>query len=667
MLITDEKFFCEALDEVNYPALAGIGANFKNNGLAAAEKQLCDFVRSFMRPDDYFKIPYYERENAWALGADDDFAAAEKILRGELRSCGVTKKFPDTEHIEWEANPTYNEYREWTWQLSRHHEWRCLGWCYRQTGDEKYAKGFVDFLMSWCEQAPCPENVNPYLTKCWRTIEAGIRQTKNWHYAFHAFLKSPHMTDHVMTTYLKSIWEHGYRLRNFSSMGNWLIMEMAGLSHIAMLYPFIKETSEWGEYAFRRLSEEIDVQVYPDGFQYELTTNYHGVVVQNYYWVINTAKAIGYDIPDYLSTNLLRLFELFTYIAQPDGKQPNLNDGGRQPVDHWLQIGLSYFPDREDFKWFATNGKEGTPPAFKSIALPYSGMAIMRTGWEKDAVWCFMESAPFGKAHQHEDKLNVLMQAYGKEVLPDAGSYSYDTSEMRKFILDTRAHNCALVDDMSQNRRAGYKWEPEMIKERSNLSWGFTASSDTAEGVYDEGYGPDKLPATHARKVIFFKKGLNGSLPFAVVIDRLTSGDGKPHKFAVSYQMNVQPYTVEGSTYTADHGDGVTMSIIGSQAPNVIVAQKTPIFIGWRPRGGANSEDFEHYHAPCLSYEGVGMEKKVATVLYPSNNGEVAVKAVEISEELSDTKFTLTFADGSKVTLDEKDYPASGDAEERFI
>ena len=59
MLITDEKFFCEALDEVDYPALAGIGANFKNNGLAAAEKQLCDFVRSFMRPDDYFKIPYY--------------------------------------------------------------------------------------------------------------------------------------------------------------------------------------------------------------------------------------------------------------------------------------------------------------------------------------------------------------------------------------------------------------------------------------------------------------------------------------------------------------------------------------------------------------------------------------------------------------------------------
>ena len=137
MFITDEKFFCEALDTVNYPALSGIGETYKEKGLAAAEAQLCDFVRSFMRPEDYFKIPYYERENAWALGSDDDFAAAEKIIRGELRSCGVTKKFPDTEHIDWNSNPTYNEYKEWTWQLSRHHEWRCLGWCYRQTGDEK--------------------------------------------------------------------------------------------------------------------------------------------------------------------------------------------------------------------------------------------------------------------------------------------------------------------------------------------------------------------------------------------------------------------------------------------------------------------------------------------------------------------------------------------------
>ena len=48
--------------------------------------------------------------------------------------------------------------------------------------------------------------------------------------------------------------------RGFASVANWLIMEMAGLSHIAMLYPFLIEAKAWGDYAFSKLAGEIDVQ-----------------------------------------------------------------------------------------------------------------------------------------------------------------------------------------------------------------------------------------------------------------------------------------------------------------------------------------------------------------------------------------------------------------------
>ena len=214
MLLSDSKFFSLLLDE-SIPELLGLRENYEKNGLASAEKQLADYVRGALRPSDYFKIPYYERENLWALKEDDDFAAAEKILRGELMSVGVPYNFGSPKSVDWEFNPTYNGYIEWTVQLSRHHEWRCLGKCYRETGDEKYAEAFVDYLMSWCEQAVCPENADSHATKCWRTIEAGIRMIKNWHYAFHAFINSPSLTDHVIVTYLKSVWEHGYRLRGF--------------------------------------------------------------------------------------------------------------------------------------------------------------------------------------------------------------------------------------------------------------------------------------------------------------------------------------------------------------------------------------------------------------------------------------------------------------------
>ena len=664
MFISDEKFFCEELD-TSIPELANIGETFKVKGLEAAEKQLVDYVRATLRPDKYFRIPYYGRENAWARNDEDDLTVANRVINGELMSVGFLHKFEGGK-IDWMLNPTYNGYREWPWQLSRHHEFRCLGKVYRDTGDEKYAKCFVDMLMSWCEQAICPNDTSAYRSVCWRTIEAGIRMTKNWHYALHAFYKSPYMTDHVMTTYMKSIWEHGHMLRNFYTSTNFLYMEMAGLAHIGMIYKWLKNADEWQAFAFDMLLKETSVQVYPDGFQNELTTNYHGVVIENISWVLNTALALEVDVSRDLFIAEGKLFDIYYKLCQPNRRIPDLNDGNRRNVIGELRHALKYAPEREDFKYIVSDGAEGTPPDFTSVALPYSGMATMRNNWKKDGVWFFMESAPFGTfAHQHEDKLNVLMFAYGKDVLRDPGNYAYDFSEMHKFVKDTRSHNCAMVDDQSQCRRARYKWNPEDINKKANLRWNFTDTYDTTEGYYDEGYGREFIDVTHKRKAIFFKNGLEGTLPFSVIIDRLISNDGQEHKFAVSYQTDVQPYKLYGKTYTADFGDGITFSIIGSEMPEAVVAQKSPYWMGWRPIH--SPVEHEHAPAPCLRYPCVGKEQRLITVLYPSNNGEVAIKAVECKNDVNDTVFTLTLADGRKLTLDEKDFPVDENAPEKFL
>ena len=258
------------------------------------------------------------------------------------------------------------------------------------------------------------------------------------------------------------------------------------------------------------------------------------------------------------------------------------------------------------------------------------------------------------------------MFAYVKNVMPDSGNYAYDNSDMRKFVLSTYSHNCGLVDDLGQNRRMNYKWLPEMIAERSDMKWGFTNAVDSVEGAYSKGYGPELTDVTHAREAIFFKNGLSGSLPFALIVDRFTSNDESEHKFATSYQMDTQPYTVNGKVYTADHGDGVTMSIISSILPEVIVAQKEPYYIGWRKRSGADSESFEHSHAPCLQYVAHGKEKRIVTLLYPSNCVKVNVSEVIASDCVDDTLITLVI-DGHKVVIDENDYVCSSDASERLI
>ena len=154
-------------------------------------------------------------------------------------------------------------------------------------------------------------------------------------------------------------------------------------------------------------------------------------------------------------------------------------------------------------------------------------------------------------------------------------------------------------------------------------------------------------------------------MPFALVIDRMIADDDTEHKYSVSYQMDVQPYSVDGKTFTADFGDGVTMSVIGASEPEVIVAQKKPYFIGWRKRGGADSDDFEHFHAPCLQFVANGKEKRVVTVLYPSDNGETVISDVFASDDINATEITLT-VNCKKTVIDEKDYECSESSAEKL-
>jgi len=84
-------------------------------------------------------------------------------------------------------------------------------------------------------------------------------------------------------------------------------------------------------------------------------------------------------------------------------------------------------------------GRARLAPAQASHAFPYAGYYVMRTGWEPDAMWAVLDAGHFGYGHQHEDKLSLLLHAYGRLLLTEGGNYAYDASEMRRYVLSTRA------------------------------------------------------------------------------------------------------------------------------------------------------------------------------------------------------------------------------------
>ncbi len=383
-----------------------------------------------------------------------------------------------------------------------------------------------------------------------------------------------------------------------------------------------------------RLCEEY---VYPDNFEIELSTGYHGAMISEFLRSLDLADAYGFETPENVSYNVRRLFYMYPQLANPEMRTPPMNDGSYVNVVDACKRGARYFPDDELLKYFASGFTEGKHPDYTSIIMPYSGMMVMRTGFNPDDMWAFFESAPFGADHQHEDKLNFMLYAYGVEMLPNEGNFHYDGSKMRQYVLSSRAHNTGLVDGLSQNRRKTHvRMTGADAKKKSDLKARIGEDFEACEGIYNQGYGSELTDVTHVRKVIWFKKGCSGSKPFFVVIDKFSSNDENEHLFESSWQLTTAPISVKSNKISATYENGAVLNMISSSCPRIFIAQDEP-FMGWRPDGTPGAK--VHFPAPLVSYAKKGIEAEFVTVLYPAPDGECPITDVNLSDGGFDISF----------------------------
>ncbi|MCZ7630761.1 MAG: heparinase II/III-family protein, partial [Microthrixaceae bacterium] len=85
--------------------------------------------------------------------------------------------------------------------------------------------------------------------------------------------------------------------------------------------------------------------------------------------------------------------------------------------------------------------------------------------------------------------------------MTEGGTYSYDSSKWRRYVLGTWAHNTILVDGQEQRRRS-VRESFETDQPLDNL-WITNAVFDAADGRYTDGYGKEAIPVVHQRTVIF--------------------------------------------------------------------------------------------------------------------------------------------------------------------
>lgn len=438
--------------------------------------------------------------------------------------------------IDWSADP--HKYREWTYAINRFFHWRTLAAAYWNTGDERYAKEFCDQLLDWTRKNPVPLNASGNGSYTWRTIECGIRQSTTWPDSLHRVLGSASFTPEVAAVMTRSMVEHARHLMVWPTRaGNWLTMESNGLGTIGILLPEFKEAATWRDTALARQYAEIDNQVYPDGAQMELTTGYHQVSLKNFLGLAATAKLNDVPVPGDYHAKLRRMFEYNFWVQMPDGHTPALNDGGLHRVLSDMETAAELYGDGL-FRWAASGGAQGTPPDHASHCFPYAGQMVMRSGWETDARYLLLDAGPFGLGHQHEDKLSIVVHAFGKQLIADPGNYAYDSSPWRKYTIDTPAHNTVMVDGLAQCRRKCDRATYVVQKPPESNLWRSGPKLDYAAGQYDEGYGADRdVRVVHRREVLFVKPG------YWVVVDQFSGGSGR-HRLESLWHFNAD----EGET-----------------------------------------------------------------------------------------------------------------------
>jgi len=645
--LSEAEYF-ELLD-LELPELADVKAAVAVQDWAAARAAFVAHLKARTSPQWHFGW-----EEGPEVPTNFDTSRADQYVRNELVSCGVWHDFGDA--IDWSINPMPNQYKEWTWQLSRHPFWITLGQAYTATGEEKYAEAFVFQLNSWIKQNLVPGDNGNYGGSRWRTLETGIRMCRSWFDALYSFLRSPSFDDASVVLMARSCVEHARHLVEYPQTANWLATETTGLFFTSVMFPELKEAEVWQKTAVERMYEELENQVYPDGAQIELASGYHQVSMGDFEKFSRLAQLNDIALPEDFMAKVEKMFHYDLYAATPAGKLPALNDGGWVDVRGHCARGYSYYPHRTDMKWMATEGKEGVRPEHDSYLFPWAGHAVMRSGWDPDDRFMLFDIGPFGHGHQHEDKLSFVIYAHGRVHVTDPGNYAYDDSVWRKYHIGAYAHNTILVDGLPQNRRG---FERKLYRQPHALDahWESTDAYDYAVGQYNapgggvphpEGYGPDRATTvTHTRQIVFVKPD------FWVMFDTLTPADDQEHTYESPFHLDAEAVDVDGLRVTTRNSDASNLAVIPVPQEGleveVICGQEEPYVQGW-----VAAERYQVRPIPTPTYriQGAGV-RQIAYVFYPMAAGQrCPVEQVTFVEEAeADVAVAVQMVDGKATVV----------------
>lgn len=409
----------------------------------------------------------YVRENCgeeWSNVLHTAELAAEGKFLFELRWDMEQTHTPEVFDgpIDWLRQP--GDDPEFVYAFNRMRFWPCMGQAYAITGDEKYAAAFASQLVHWVNTV---KRAEPKNAAAWRTIETGIRM-ENWCKAMAYFEGSPSITPAVMDAFVSSMTEHAEFImsvwNSYNLMSNWGVLANHGLFVAGVMLPETERTAQYRAEALRRLSQELSIQVYRDGMQWEQSPMYHNEVLRCFLDVVLLASRNKIDLPAGMWDAVHQMALADLAQQKPNGAEPMLGDSDDIDQRDLVTLAAAIFEDgrlkyagysRLDFDsaWELGAAEAAryaalpaVRPACTDFALSDSGNYTLRSGWGPEDTWVHFHCGTLGAGHGHSDQLHFDLFAHGEDILTDAGRFTYVFGPRRCEFKDSSAHNTTTVD-----------------------------------------------------------------------------------------------------------------------------------------------------------------------------------------------------------------------------
>ena len=351
---------------------------------------------------------------------------------------------------------------------------------------------FADIL-SWIKSNPV--NCGPN----YRCSQEMSLRVLNWTFALHYYRNSPALTEEVFSQIQYAIYwhmDHVYKNIDFSRIAvrnNHAITETLTLYLAGLLYPQYPGAAKWKRDGKKWFEEEIAYQVYDDGTFVQFSMNYHRIVVQLLTWGITLSEKNGERFADVVYDRARKsLIFLRTCMVEENGWLPNygandgalffkLNNAHYRDYSPQLQalaaaLGMSggIQEQSEDAAWYGVEKKATDlwQPGNGVHKFDKGGYYIVR---EQETL-SFIKCGSYKDRPSQADNLHLDIWYKGENILPDAGSYKYNTDDQTmRYFSGTEGHNTVMLDDKDQMLKGGrfiwYYWsqcEAASLTEEAN-------------------------------------------------------------------------------------------------------------------------------------------------------------------------------------------------------